>query len=74
MPGIIKAIGYLPIVIDTSTLGGRIRYYRYLNGISQEELAKRFGLNETTVFHYEKGAHRPLAKTLKRLEALITDF
>ena len=74
IPKIIDIIGYLPIDVDISTLGGRIKYYRYFNGVSQEELAKKLGVNESTIFHYEKGVHRPQTKILKRLEVLIPDF
>ncbi len=71
MPQIIEAIGYLPIDIETSSLGGKIRYYRYINGLSQEELAKILGINESTVFHYEKNIHQPLPKILKKLKILL---
>jgi DNA-binding XRE family transcriptional regulator len=71
MPKIIEAIGYLPIDIDTSTLGGKIKCYRYMNGVSQEKLAGLLGINESTVFHYEKGTHKPFPKTLKKLIGLF---
>lgn len=71
MPNIIRIIGYLPVDFDISTLGGRIRHYRHVNGVSQEELAKELGLNESTIFHYEKGTHTPMPKSLKKLEILL---
>lgn len=58
-PKLIQFLGYIPFTIDTSTLGGKIRNYRYLNGLTQEDLAKELGVNESTVFHYEKGRHKP---------------
>jgi transcriptional regulator with XRE-family HTH domain len=73
MPGIIKVIGYLPLKIDVSTFGGRIRYYRYVHGISQEDLAKELGLNESTIFHYEKNRHKPLPGILMKLEILLNN-
>src|SRR5690606_30533576 len=64
MPHITRMLGYLPVQIDTSTLAGRIIQFRYLNGISQEDLADALGINESTVFHYEKGTHKPSPKIL----------
>lgn len=73
MPKIIKTIGYLPIDIDISTLGGKIKYYRYFNGISQEELAKELELNESTIFHYENNTHKPVLRTFRKLEFFLKD-
>lgn len=70
MPKIIDFLGYCPIPIDTSTVAGKIKRYRFDNGLSQEDLAKLLGINESTVFHYEKGAHRPSPFVLKRLKIL----
>ena len=40
MPQIIKMLGYLPVKIDVSILGGKIAHYRYMHGLTPEE----FGL------------------------------
>jgi DNA-binding XRE family transcriptional regulator len=37
MPGIISMIRYLPVQIDTSTLGGQIKYYRFMHGLTSKE-------------------------------------
>jgi transcriptional regulator with XRE-family HTH domain len=70
-PALISFLGYFPFDIDTTSFGGKITYYRYLNGLTQEELAKELGVNESTVYHYEKGTHRPFKKALKKLELLL---
>lgn len=70
-PQIIRFLGYFPFSIDTSTLAGRIRKYRYSNGLSQENLAKYLGVNESTVFHYEKGTHKPSCCVLKKLQKIL---
>lgn len=38
---------------DLSTIGGRMRYYRLLNGLSQEELSHKSGIDRTTIIRYE---------------------
>lgn len=70
-PRIINFLGYMPFKIDTSTLAGKMKEYRYLNGLSQETLAKELGINESSVFYYEKGKHSPNAKTSKKLERIL---
>lgn len=70
-PKIIQFLGYVPFEVDDTTLGGKIRLYRYLNGLSQEGLAIQLGINESTVFQYEKNKHMPSIKTLKIIESLL---
>ena len=71
MPAIISFLGYLPFSIDSSSLGGKIKLYRHINGISQEEFANMVGVNESTVFYYENDKHKPLPKTLKKINQLL---
>lgn len=70
-PKITEFLGYFPFEIDTSTLGGRIKRYRYLNGMSQEKLAEKLGVNESTVCDYENNQHKPLPGTFKKLQPLL---
>lgn len=71
MPRIIGFLGYLPIELDTTLLGGKIAQYRYYNGLSQEGLANILGVNESTVFHYEKGTHKPTPSIFRKLTTLL---
>lgn len=73
MPLIIQLLGYLPFEIDTSTLGGKIAFYRHIQGLSQRELAIEIGVNESTIFHYEKGTHCPQLHIFKKLKNLLQD-
>jgi len=70
-PKIIQFLGYIPFEVDTSTLGGEIKLYRYLHGLSQEELALKLNINQSTVFHYENNKHNPSPKIFKRLRPLL---
>ncbi len=70
MPKIIEFLGYFPFEINLGTIGGQIKKYRYLNGLSQEHLANLLNVNESTVFHFEKGKHKPKKETLIKLKAL----
>ena len=70
-PKIIEFLGYFPFDFDTSTWGGKIKKYRFFYGLSQEDLAKELGINESTLFHYENGRHKPSIRIAKKLERLI---
>lgn len=70
-PKIIQYLGYIPFNIDTSTLGGRIKHYRYVHGLTQEDLAKKLAVDETSVRAYELNLRKPLKKISAKLELLI---
>jgi DNA-binding XRE family transcriptional regulator len=70
-PRIIQFLGYNPFSIDASTLGGRIKKYRFENGLSQEKLATQLGIDESTICHWEKNEHKPVREKLKLLESVI---
>jgi DNA-binding XRE family transcriptional regulator len=70
-PKIIQFLGYMPFDVDDSTLGGKIKLYRYLHGLSQEELALKLEVNESTVFHYENNKHKPSPKTFRKFKSFL---
>jgi len=70
-PKLIKFLGYNPFQVEVENLGGQIRKYRVENGLSQQDLAKLLNVNESTVFHWENGGHKPLPSKLKLLEKII---
>ena len=70
-PKLIEFLGYNPFPVETKTLGGRIKEYRILNGLSQEDLAKKMGVNESTIFSWEKGDHAPFPRKKKLLDELL---
>jgi DNA-binding transcriptional regulator YiaG len=46
---IISFLGFNPFSLDTSTLGGRIKAYRYEHGLSHKALSKLLGINASPV-------------------------
>ena len=70
-PKVISFLGYNPFPVDTATLGGRMRAYRITHGLTQEDLAELVGVNESTVFHWEKGTNTPFPKKMKLLEKIL---
>lgn len=72
LPRIIEFIGYrLELEVDGS-LGGKIRQYRCLNGLSLNDLAKQLGVDIDTVRGWERVGHKPKRKLRNRL-ALFSD-
>ena len=67
----IEFLGYFPFEINTATVGGKIKKYRFENGFTQEVLAQKLGVNESTVFHYERNIHSPQPQIIDKLNTLI---
>jgi DNA-binding XRE family transcriptional regulator len=70
-PKIIQFLGYIPFDVDISTFGGKIKLYRYCKGLTQEKLALKLNINESTVFSYENNKHKPTGETMRKLDVLI---
>ena len=56
-PKLIEFLGLFPFEIDTSTLQGKMKEYRYINGLSQKKLGEILGVDASTVGSWEKGEH-----------------
>ncbi|REJ81315.1 MAG: helix-turn-helix domain-containing protein [Bacteroidetes bacterium] len=70
-PSIIKYLGYMPILVNQDSIGGRIFHYRCINGINQKKLAKLVNVEASTVASWEKGEFKPNPRALKRLLKLL---
>jgi|GEM_PF-581550 len=51
---LIEFLEFFPFEIDTSTEGGKIREYRYRNGLSCKELGDLIGVHQTTIMDWEE--------------------
>ncbi len=52
----------------------RLRRARERLGLTQKELAAELGVAESTVWHWEKGHHRPLHRCRERLQKLLGGY
>jgi len=59
IPKIIEFLGRDPFEKRAENLGDKLREYRRIHGLSQNKLAERLGIDETTVAGWEKGKHQP---------------
>jgi transcriptional regulator with XRE-family HTH domain len=70
-PQVINFLGYFPFDVDRTTIGGKIKLYRYTNGLSQEEMAIVLDLNECSVRDYERGGRKPFKSTESRIRTML---
>ena len=56
--------------MDIKQIGQRIRYYRVLKGLTQQELADRIGVTWEMVSRYENGRTNPMRQLVLIAEAL----
>lgn len=72
VPKIISFLGYNPYQFETETLGGRIKYYRLMNGIRIELFAETLGVNVSTVRAWENDTSLPRRlRILKQLTEIL---
>jgi transcriptional regulator with XRE-family HTH domain len=74
-PAIIRFLGYDPAPADSTVpLGERLRAARRREGFSQRELARRLGLDPTTVQAWEAGTvRRPWPRLRRLFEGYVTE-
>jgi transcriptional regulator with XRE-family HTH domain len=70
IPHIIDFLEYVPYD-PTWSFGERLRAVRLALGLSQEQLAKRAGLDESTVSKWEREEHRPTRKKWTTVRGLL---
>ena len=70
IPWIIAFIGYDPGP-EPATVGQALIRYRQRQGMAQQELARRLGVDPGTLGRWERGSRSPVGKYLAGVEAVI---
>ena len=70
-PAIIAFLGYYPFTHETATFGGKIRRYKYEQGLSNRKLAKVLGVDEGTVAEWERNRRLPLARSMEKVLLIL---
>jgi len=70
-PSILAFLGYDPLQIDTSTLAGKIKQYRYSHGLSQEKMAELLQTDRSTVWQWETKNREPIPNCRERILRLV---
>lgn len=71
-PQIIKFLGYCPFELDLTTFEGRIKAYRYLNGLSRKHFGKLIEVDPQTVVGWENGRGKGLKR--EKLERFLSKY
>jgi len=70
-PKLIEFLGYFPFEIDTSTIAGKIKKYRYMNGLIYKEVGKLIGVDASTVRSWELEKSSPKKNVYQALATLL---
>lgn len=70
VPGIINFLGYAPYKPNWS-FGQRLKAIRFASGLSQEQFAKRIGIDESTVAAWEREEHKPSRKKWEDVKTFL---
>ncbi len=62
VPTIVQFLEYAPMPPASSSIAKRLNVSRRLIGLSQKALARRLGIDPTTLARWERGTRRPTGK------------
>lgn len=71
IPRVIEFLGYDPYDASSKTLGERIVRARRTLGMTQKELARKLGIDPSTLGHWERGKRKATKGLEKRLDAFF---
>ena len=70
-PSISNFLGYLPFNVDLTTLSGKLKAHRNINGLSQKQLGKIVGVDGATVCSWELEENKPHKAILAKLDMML---
>ena len=72
LPGIVAFLGHNPLP-EADDLIGKLKRLRSTLGLSQEQLAQKLGIDESTIAGWERGDNTPVGAYRKLLEDFIAE-
>jgi DNA-binding transcriptional regulator YiaG len=72
MPAIIRFLKFIPLTINRESLSGKIKWYRYIHGLSYKAFGKLLQTDASTVSSWEKEKSHPQPIAKKVLEILLS--
>jgi transcriptional regulator with XRE-family HTH domain len=72
LPAIYEFLGTSPRP-QSGSIGEQLRQYRRMHGILQEEMAKRLGIDPSTLARWERGERQPAGRLAERVSELLSD-
>ena len=71
LPRIVRFLGYVPFRLDSLSVGERLRLTRMLLGLSQRELARKLGVDPSTVRRWETGKSVPARHHVASIDEVL---
>jgi len=71
LPRIVRFLGYVPFRLDSLSVGERLRLTRMLLGLSQRELARKLGVDPSTVRKWEAGKSAPARHHVASIDEIL---
>lgn len=65
-------MGYYPFELDLTTFMGKLRTYRYVNGISLKHFATLFNIDLSTIKRWERGFGKGIK--MAEMERLLANY
>jgi len=72
-PPIFGFLGYCPFEFDETTFRGRLKAYKWRNGLSNTKLGKLLDIHGSTILAWENGKSQPQQKHLEKLEMMLQE-
>jgi len=69
-PNIINFLGYIPFEVNLTTLSGKLKAHRHINGLSQKQLGKIIGVDGATICSWELKENKPHKALLQKLDKM----
>lgn len=70
LPKIYEFLGYCPMRYP-KTIGEKLKLWRESLGLNQEQLAKRMGVDESSISEWETGRHMPTKWSLGKIKIFL---
>jgi DNA-binding XRE family transcriptional regulator len=61
----------VPFEADLTTLSGKLKAHRHINGLSQKQLGKIIGVEGATICSWELEENQPQKAILEKLDKLL---
>jgi transcriptional regulator with XRE-family HTH domain len=71
---IIHFLGYFPFNTEDLLIGSKLYYARLISGMTQEQVAKEIGCDESNLRYIELGLRNPGIKTLRKIECFTHTY
>lgn len=72
IPALLRFLGYNPYPIDASTFGGKIKEFRYFNGLSKKRLASMLNVDASTITTWEENEFIPSASNYEKVMLFLS--